>query len=238
MNLNQTLTAFRICIELIASNIAFGISNYVIFNHFWVDGWSYPSLFLVVNFVTLVSYYITGQRFLNPSFRKREFLKTICLGVILNVFIVSIYWLIVYDHRYYLVHLILFSLFLFIFHFIFKYLWMMVMMRIMPGLFTTKNVLLILPHANGIEDIIRKNSWMKLNVSGILTEGTKNDISLYTEQYSIDIIFCDKNYYLPHREEIHSNKQIKWLIYSTSKPDGLVLDRIIEGFYFYSPKND
>lgn len=104
----KTYRLIYFIISLLCLNFAFGLSNVIIFDTFWVDGWSYPSLFIVIQLTFILSFYITSQYKISPS---KTLFKIVYDNIelcLLLFFLILVYWFSIKSDKYYRIGLVLF----------------------------------------------------------------------------------------------------------------------------------
>jgi FlaA1/EpsC-like NDP-sugar epimerase len=110
--MEKKLKISYLLINLLLVNLAFGFSNLIVFDSFWVDGWAYPSLFLVVNTTFIISFFVSSQQQITAG---RKFTITLYSNIELMFyfsFFVLVFWFSVNSQKYYRISLLLFYLFL------------------------------------------------------------------------------------------------------------------------------
>lgn len=90
----------HLVIYLIINFISFGLSNLLIFDHFWMDGKSYPSLLLVSGFSTIITYFITRQNLIHVTTQIPQLVWKSVEFMFLYVFFVLIYWFLINSVNY------------------------------------------------------------------------------------------------------------------------------------------
>ena len=106
---------FFFIFNLLVLNFSFGLSNLIIFDTFWVDGWAYPSLFIVVNLACMLSFILSNQMDISPDYNNVQFIISFFEFVFYVFIFVLIYWFFVDSTKYYRVGLVLFFIFFFFF---------------------------------------------------------------------------------------------------------------------------
>lgn len=215
----------KLLVDLCATNVSFGIANYIVFNHFWVDGWAYPSLFICVNLSVLISYYTTKQELINPSFSISKLIEKSFYYCIVISILVSIYWLLIYSVKYYWIHLVLFLVFNFVIVFFLKSFWKIVLKKILSKIYTPKRVLIIGSQNSSIElkKILEKNKWSNYRVIFIRDlHSDFQELNLYIEQLNIQVVILNLENFvlnsLAEKEIIQIlNTKTKLMLYRTNK---------------------
>lgn len=100
--------------QIFLVNLAFGLSNLIIFDTFWVDGWAYPSLLIVVNIATLISFLLTRQYNLKANMNLFQIIQECIEFLLFILFIVLIYRISINAPKYYRIGLLLFISFSFV----------------------------------------------------------------------------------------------------------------------------
>lgn len=100
--------------QILTINLAFGLSNMIIFDTFWVDGWAYPSLWIVVNLSFVFAFIITRHYDIKPTMNFFQVVHDSIELFLFILFIVLIYRISVDAPKYYKVSLFLFIFFGFI----------------------------------------------------------------------------------------------------------------------------
>lgn len=228
----------KVLFDLLAINIALGITNLVIFYTFWVDGWSYPSLFIYINLCTLLVFFLSGQFLLNPSFS----LKTVSLFSLRYLFVIfsfiTIYWLIILDRKYYLVHLILFFSLTILFIILFRILWIKIFNTLLRRIYSTKNVMIVSRDNQKMIQTILHHDWLKYSIEHGINDLNPSDIQLYTKQFDLDIMIIDlkgkdKELIAKYREE-SANQNLKVFFLNPGKAKKTVIKKIIDQYKLYS----
>jgi len=101
--------------HLLLVNIAFAMANYTHLDTFWVDGWAYPSLFIVVNSSTALSFFISNQQKLETNTSYLELILSHFEWYFYCLFIILSYWFIVNSDKYFNTHISLFFILSFLF---------------------------------------------------------------------------------------------------------------------------
>lgn len=195
---NNLIEISKLLVDLLATNLAFGFANMIVFSHFWVDGWAYPSLFIIVNISVLLAYYFTVQKDINPSFSTFSlFKKSLSISFLIAI-ITSIYWVIVNSSKYYIVHLFLFFILLWLLIFVLKLVWIWVLKNTLFKIYTRKRVLIVGDFNSSIEikHIIKRNPWTNYSVENIVQlDSDLSDISLYLNQLDIKILILNLSHF-------------------------------------------
>ena len=188
----------KLLIDFVSVNIAFGLANLIIFDHFWVDGWAYPSLFLVVNLSCFIAYKITNQNLVNPSLKLSRILSFSSRFSIIVFLITLVYWLIIDSQKYYVVHLLLLLCFLFSFVFINKFLWSRFLKIFSNRVYRRKKVLLVGNESELLlmKSIIEENNWLNYRAKVLdYSNISIDDFQLFIDQENIQIVFIDCSKY-------------------------------------------
>ena len=106
---------FSLLTDLLLINLAFAITNLIIFDTLWVDGWAYPSLFIFINISAFLTYFISNQNSLDATFQYRQVIRAAIEYYILIIGFIFIYWFSIDSNKYFKVHLLLFFSLLFLF---------------------------------------------------------------------------------------------------------------------------
>lgn len=181
----------KILFDLFAVNMALGLANLIVFYTFWVDGWSYPSLFIFINLSTLIAFFLCQQFHLNPSFSLKLLGKYSGSYLLVFFLLVTTYWLIILDRKYYAVHLILFFTLTILFVFLFRLIWIAIFRRLLIRIYTTKNIMLIAKHSQGIVHTLLQNDWLRYSIECKMEVLKPDDIPLYVKQFDLDLILID-----------------------------------------------
>lgn len=228
----------KVLFDLLAINIALGIANLVIFYTFWVDGWSYPSLFIYINLCTLIVFFISRQTLLNPSFS----LKTVFVFSLRYLFIIfsfiTIYWLIILDRKYYLVHLILFFSLAILFIILLRVLWIKIFSNLLRRIYSTKNVMIVSRDNQKLIQTILHQDWLKYSIEQGISDLNPSDVQLYIKQFDLDIMIIDlrgkDKELLAEFKRANTDYNVKLLFLNPRKTDKIVLEKIIDRYKLYS----
>ncbi|MBL7790465.1 MAG: hypothetical protein JNL75_11605 [Chitinophagales bacterium] len=226
----------KLLFDLIAVNIALGITNLIIFYTFWVDGWSYPSLFIFINLSTIVSFYFTKQKLYNPSFNLKSILGFSLKYLLIAFLLVTIYWLIVLDRKYYLVHLGIFYSLSFVLVLLLRFVWIKIFRNILRRIYSTKNVMLVSKNYKDIAQSIIHNDWLKYSLEHSVGELNPKDISLYMKQYDLDILIIDLKENLSTIEDYKlagKSENLKLFFLNPLNPKFYQLKKIIGKYKLY-----
>lgn len=163
--MEKAYKVYYLLLNLFILNIAFGFTNIIIFNTFWVDGWAYPSLFLVVNIAYILSFFASGQQQISAN---QKFVANVISNIELVFyfsFFVLLYWFSVDSQKYYRVSLVLFYLFFISFKLVLDSLWIQ-FLRNKNLVSDYLNVLIIGEEAvaNELKEEIQNQKWLGLNV--------------------------------------------------------------------------
>lgn len=101
----------KVLLDIFLINIAFGFTNLIIFSSFWVDGWSYPFLFIVINILTIFLHFFTNQDTIITQLKYKYYKKSILYYLLYFVLLTSLVWLLVFAKKYFLIHLLIFFFF-------------------------------------------------------------------------------------------------------------------------------
>lgn len=191
MKLKFNINLSKVLFDLIAINIALGIANLIIFYTFWVDGWSYPSLFIFINLSTLLVFFLSSQSHFNPSFTFKKIIRFSLKYLLAIILFVTIYWLIVLDKKYYFVHLGLFYSFTLILTIFFRFIWVKIFSILLRRIFTTKNLMIVSYDHQKIIQTVLHNDWLKYSIVHSLNEMKPSEMTLYTKQFDLDLLIID-----------------------------------------------
>lgn len=98
-------------LQLLVFNLAFGLSNFIIFDTFWVDGWAYPSLFIVMNVAVVISFFISSQYHISAAKNAFYIVNSTVEFISVLLLILLIYRISIDAPKYYVVGLVLFLFF-------------------------------------------------------------------------------------------------------------------------------
>ena len=110
VNSDNKLKIYFLIANLILLNLAFGLTNLIIFDTFFVPGWAYPSLLIFINSVAILNHYVANYTSINHSFTYRSIIRLSSEYILYFIFFVLIYWFSINSSKYYRVHIILFIL--------------------------------------------------------------------------------------------------------------------------------
>jgi FlaA1/EpsC-like NDP-sugar epimerase len=237
--MNQKINIYlsKLLFDLLAINIALGLTNLIIFYTFWVDGWSYPSLFIVINLAVIISYSLSQQYFLNPSFLFPDLVKITLKHVLVIFSITTLYWLLALNKKYYLVHLIMFFTLGFALLLIFRRLWVSIFARVLSSLYNRKNVMIISSNHDIVSKILNQQKWLNYSIENCVEKIQFEDIDLYITQYNLDIIIIDTNSLIePIKEWKIKLKSMNANLFflNPRNTDNLKLKKVISKLCFYS----
>lgn len=230
------LSISRILSHFLLTNLAFGFTNIVIFNNFWVDGWAYPSLFISVNITIVLAFYLFRFYLINPSFNIKKIFFICLKNCLFTSFLITSYWLIIDSNRYYLVHLLLFLSLNFIFIIMGNLLLNNFIKIIAFSIFFERNIAIIYENDqfSKFKKIIKKNKWLNYT---IVLESNINDIdnlSIYIESLNIKeiFIFSESLDFIYNIKQISSLFNIKNRIIINKQNLFSKAKLIIENFHF------
>ena len=236
MSQKKNIFLSKLLFDLLAINIALGMTNLIIFYTFWVDGWSYPSLFIVINLAAIVSYILSHQNFLNPSFRFSSIVRITFRYILITYSFTSIYWLLALNKKYYVAHLILFFILGFLFLLIFRKIWVVAFTKILRSLYNRKNVMIISPMHATIKTILNQEKWLNYSVEYAANKIQVDDLPIYFSSYNLDVVFIDLNCIDEPVEEWRAkfkSMNIELFILNSKKSDKLRLQKIISDLHLY-----
>lgn len=105
----------HLLIYLIINFLAFSLSNLIVFDHFWMDGKSYPSLLLISGLSTLITYFLSRQNLINVTTQIPQLIWKNVEFIFLYILLVLMYWFAINSINYSKEQITLFFLFYFIF---------------------------------------------------------------------------------------------------------------------------
>jgi putative colanic acid biosynthesis UDP-glucose lipid carrier transferase len=166
--MEKKLKISYLIINFLLLNLAFGFSNQIIFDTFWVDGWAYPSLFIVVNITFIISFFASSQQQITAN---QKFLSTLFSNIELISyfsFFVLLYWFLVDSQKYYKIGLLLFYLFFISFKLISDFFWVRYL-RNKNLVSDYLNILVLGKESKAIEfkDEINSQKWLGLKIVSI-----------------------------------------------------------------------
>lgn len=238
---NKTIDLSKLLLDLLSINCAFGLANLIVFDHFWVDGWAYPSLFLVINLASLLVYRLTEQRLLNPSLHTKRIFQYSFKFSMLVFTLTFVYWLIINSQKYYAVHLALLLIFLILFVFINKILWNKFLKIFANRVYRRKKLLLVgnLDEISKIESKINQNKWLNFRIKSFdFKDISIEDFQLYINQENVQMVFIDCATHFESISKLLSEKS-KWTLtkfYGFNLPKGELKGKnkkIIGDYIFY-----
>jgi len=237
MNQKINIHLSKLLFDLLAINIALGLTNLIVFYTFWVDGWSYPSLFIVINLAVIISYALSKQYLLNPSFLFPDLVKITLKHVLVIFSITTLYWLLALNKKYYLVHLVMFFTLGFLLLLIFRRLWVTIFARVLSSLYNRKNVMIISSNHDIVSKILNQQKWLNYSIENCVEKIQFEDIDLYITQYNLDIIIIDTNSLIePIKEWKIKLKSMNANLFflNPRNTDNLKLKKVISKLCFYS----
>lgn len=101
-------------IYLVINFLAFSLSNLIIFDHFWMDGKSYPSLLLVSGISTVITYFLTRQNLINVTTQIPQLIWKNVEYIFLYIFFVLVYWFVINSINYSKEQITMFFIFYFV----------------------------------------------------------------------------------------------------------------------------
>ena len=155
---------FSLLTDLLLINLAFAITNLIIFDTLWVDGWAYPSLFIFINISAFLTYFISNQNSLDATFQYRQVIRAAIEYYILIIGFIFIYWFSIDSNKYFKVHLLLFFSLLFLFLLFSKIIYLHISRK--WKLYEQKDNYLIIGHSKLSEQLklkILKQHWLGYN---------------------------------------------------------------------------
>ncbi len=236
MNQKINIHLSKLLFDLLAINIALGLTNLVVFYTFWVDGWSYPSLFIVINLAVIISYALSQQHLLNPSFQFSDIIKITLKHALIIFTITTLYWLIALNKKYYLVHLVMFFTLGILFLLIFRSLWVAIFSRVLSRLYMRKNVMIISPRHESVSCILNQQKWLNYSIEYGIEKIYFEDLSLYITQYNLDLVLIDTISIIePFGEWKIKLKSMNanFLFLNPVKTDNLKLKKVISYIHLY-----
>lgn len=237
MNQKINIHLSKLLFDLLAINIALGLTNLIVFYTFWVDGWSYPSLFIVINLAVIISYALSKQYLLNPSFLFPDLVKITLKHVLVIFSITTLYWLLALNKKYYLVHLVMFFTLGFLLLLIFRRLWITIFARVLNSLYNRKNVMIISSNHDTISKILNQQKWLNYSIENCVEKIQFEDIDLYITQYNLDIIIIDTNSLIEPINEWKiklKSMNANFFFLNPRTTDNLRLKKVISKLYFYN----
>lgn len=230
------LNLSKLLFDLTAINIALGVSNLIVFYTFWVDGWSYPSLFIVINLSTILAFFLTAQTLFNPSYSFRQIVIFHVKYLLIIFLFVTIYWLFVLDRKYYLVHLLIFYSLTVLFIIFFKWVWIKIFFKVLQRLYSPKNIMIVSRNRENLQQTILKNKWLKYSIEQSLSEIVPDDLTLYINQYNLDLIMIDLKGKAELKESLESIGRLNnvTIIFLNPVTKTSRLKKIIGDYEFYT----
>lgn len=179
-------------IYVISIFLAFGLSNLLILDKFWVDGKSHPSLLLVSLSVTLISFYITKQYTISAVTQVPQLLYKSVEFFSVFIFFVLCYWFIINSPDYKKEGIILFFIFSFILIFTLNKLHIN-LLRIKTIASEQSNCIVLgrSEFVNQFSQSIKKNKWLGLNLLEIKQEELLDQLKRHVLEKNIKKIFID-----------------------------------------------
>lgn len=179
-------------IFIVSIFLAFGFSNLIIFDKFWVDGKSHPSLLLVSLSVTLISFYVTKQYTISAVTQVPQLLYKSVEFFSVFIFLVLCYWFIVNSPDYKKEGIILFFIFAFLLNLMFNKLFINALREL--TITSEKLNCIVLGRSefvNQFSQSIKKNKWLGLNLLEIKQEEVLDHLKKYVVEKNIKKIFID-----------------------------------------------
>lgn len=152
-------------------NVAFGLTNLVIFYTFFVPGWAYPSLLIYVCLVSILVFFIAGYNQINYTYRTKEILRVSSEYLLLFIFFVLIFWFSINATKYYKVHLVLFITLFGLLNILAVRLYVFYL-RKMVDTSHARPIIIVGDNAYSrqIASIIHSNKWYGLKVANIMSK--------------------------------------------------------------------
>lgn len=159
----------HLVIYLIINFFAFGLSNILIFDHFWMDGKSYPSLLLISGFSTIITYFLTRQNLINVTTQIPQLIWKNVEFMFLYVFFVLFYWFVVNSDNYNKEQISMFFIFYAIFLFVSNAFYIRSLRKYKIGI-PCVNTLIIGRNkfSQQFVESIQKNDWLGFNYKTII----------------------------------------------------------------------
>jgi hypothetical protein len=230
------LSLSRVLSNLVLTNLAFGLTNIVIFNHFWVDGWAYPSLFIIVNLSVILAFFFYNFKLINPSFKIIKIFSLCLKNNILSSLVITSYWLIIDSNKYYTIHLVLFLFLNFIFIFIGNLILNFILKKIYTSIFYERNVAIIYQDEYPLHfnKILTKNNWSNYKLVAEINITEIEDFSLYIESLNIKELFIFSNSKI-NTDKIkskHLKYNLKYRFFKKTKKMDKSIKLVLDNFYF------
>jgi hypothetical protein len=230
------LSLSRVLSHLVLTNLAFGLTNIVIFNHFWVDGWAYPSLFIIVNLSVILAFFFYNFKLINPSFKITNIFFLCLKNNILSSLVVTSYWLIIDSNNYYTIHLVLFLFLNFIFIFIGNLILNFILKKIYTSIFYERNVAIIYQDKYPVhfKNILTKNNWLNYKLVAEINITKIENFSLYIESLNIKEVFIFSNSKI-NTDKIkskHLKYNLKYRVFKETKKMDKSIKLVLDSFYF------
>ena len=230
------LSLSRVLSHLVLTNLAFGLTNIVIFNHFWVDGWAYPSLFIIVNLSVILAFFFYNFKLINPSFKIINIFSLCLKNNILSSLVITSYWLIIDSNKYYTIHLVLFLFLNFIFIFIGNLILNFILKKIYTSIFYERNVAIIYQDKYPVhfKNILTKNNWLNYKLVAEINITKIENFSLYIESLNIKEVFIFSNSKI-NTDKIkskHLKYNLKYRVFKETKKMDKSIKLVLDSFYF------
>lgn len=230
------LSLSRVLSHLVLTNLAFGLTNIVIFNHFWVDGWAYPSLFIIVNLSVILAFFFYNFKLINPSFKITNIFFLCLKNNILSSLVVTSYWLIIDSNKYYTIHLVLFLFLNFIFIFIGNLILNLILKKIYTSIFYERNVAIIYQDKYPVhfKNILTKNNWLNYKLVAEINITEIENFSLYIESLNIKevFIFSNSKINIDKIKSKHLKYNLKYRVFKETKKMDKSIKLVLDSFYF------
>ena len=230
------LSLSRVLSHLVLTNLAFGLTNIVIFNHFWVDGWAYPSLFIIVNLSVILAFFFYNFKLINPSFKIINIFSLCLKNNILSSLVITSYWLIIDSNKYYTIHLVLFLFLNFSFIFIGNLILNFILKKIYTSIFYERNVAIIYQDEYPLhfKNILTKNNWSNYKLVTEINITEIEDFSLYIESLNIKevFIFSNSKIYTDKIKSKHLKYNLKYRVFKETKKMDKSIKLVLDSFYF------
>lgn len=163
-NNNNTSTSTLLLIFLFSTNLAFGISNLIIFGKFWMDGKAHPSLFIAFNIAAILAYWVTKQYTINVRTQIAQLVFKQFEFFFVFIFLVMVYWFSVNSIHYKKEAIVLFFLLAFAINFILNKLYINFLRKTLKA---SPHIPLLIgnsPMTERVQNELLGNKWLGFNV--------------------------------------------------------------------------
>ena len=93
---------------LVCVNLAYYAANFIRFGDIWIDGYSYPSLYIIIHLVAIGAFFLADAHRIRSWMRFPDVLRVVIGYMLVMVFLITTYWVVFKSYQYSRIHLALF----------------------------------------------------------------------------------------------------------------------------------